>query len=632
MTSTRAEHLHRLALPAGAEALLTPRSDRRIIMPQERSELLELALGGSTDRFEVAYDIPDRGRVVEAEVVRARNGVAINMPEPYMRRRDPDCMLVADDEPSDKPRFVDRFKVPFDTWRGDILEWLGEQSLVVVPFRAGHRSSNYDALLVAPENAAFFAAALADLQGMLGPDDLPERFVPRAVIYVAPPFRHTHCDGKQVVVHHRMTDMHEVFALNLYPGPSAKKGVYGVLLAIGAREGWVTAHASTVQVITPYDHVTTIMHEGASGGGKSEMLEYAHREADGRLHLGRNQVTAESVYLTLPRGCQLRPVTDDMTSCHPRIQNDSGRLVVTDAEDGWFLRINHIDRYGIDPHLEELCVTPKEPLIFLNLYGVPGATCLIWEHTEDAPGVPCPNPRVIMPRRIVPGVVDEPVQVDVRSFGIRTPPFTPDRPSYGIVGMLHVMPAGLAWLWRLVAPRGHANPSITDSGALSSEGVGSYWPFATGRRVMQANLLLQQIRETPETRYLLIPNQHIGCWEVGFMPQWIGREYIARRSGAQFRTEQLTPARCPLLGMTLTSMLVEGVQINPWMLQVELQPEVGTAGYDAGARVLDEFFRQELTPYLDESDLDPVGRQLIECCFDNGGVEDYAAILEAAWA
>jgi hypothetical protein len=229
----------------------------------------------------------------------------------------------------------------------------------------------------------------------------------------------------------------------------------------------------------------------------------------------------------------------------------------------------------------------------------------------------------------VPGIVNEPVEVDVRSFGIRTPPYSADEPSYGIVGMLHVLPPALAWLWRLVAPRGYANPSITDSGGLSSEGVGSYWPFATGRQVHQANLLLNQIRATPKTRYILIPNQHIGCWHVGFMPQWIGREYIARRSGARFRPGQLTPARCPLLGMTLTSMLVEGVQINPWFLQVELQPEVGTAGYDAGAGALTDFFHQELAPYLDEADLDPLGRRIIECCLSGGKVEDYHTLFDA---
>ena len=46
-------------------------------------------------------------------------------------------------------------------------------------------------------------------------------------------------------------DLHELFSYNLYPGPSAKKGVYGVLINLGEHEGWVTAHCSTVQVVTP---------------------------------------------------------------------------------------------------------------------------------------------------------------------------------------------------------------------------------------------------------------------------------------------------------------------------------------------------------------------------------------------
>ena len=103
------------------------------------------------------------------------------------------------------------------------------------------------------------------------------------------------------MVHHRLDGLHELFSYNLYPGPSAKKGVYGMLLDLGEREGWMTAHCSTVQVITPYDNVVTIMHEGASGGGKSEMLEQAHRETDGRLLLGENLVTGERRYLEIPQ-------------------------------------------------------------------------------------------------------------------------------------------------------------------------------------------------------------------------------------------------------------------------------------------------------------------------------------------
>ena len=39
----------------------------------------------------------------------------------------------------------------------------------------------------------------------------------------------------------------------------AKKGIYGVLLTLGESEGWVTAHCSTVQVVTPYDNTVTII-------------------------------------------------------------------------------------------------------------------------------------------------------------------------------------------------------------------------------------------------------------------------------------------------------------------------------------------------------------------------------------
>lgn len=599
------------------------------MVPQSRQSLLELAMGHpDNEHFEVAYDVPGKGRVVEATVVKSRNGLAVNYTEAYMRRRDPESMVIADDDPSDKAHFKDRFGTPFAPLRDDVLKWLSEQELLVLPFVAGGVSLGYDSLLIAPANAGFFVGGLADLQGMVPGSEVPDGFTPRAIIYLAPPFRHTHCSGKQVVVHNRAKGVHELFSLNLYPGPSAKKGVYGVLLTIGEAEGWITAHGSTVQVVTPYDNITTIMHEGASGGGKSEMLEHVHRLPDGRLLLGVNTVTNEQRRLGIGQTCELRPVTDDMALCHPSLQKDNPKLVVVDAEDAWFLRVNHIDRYGVDPDYEKLCTHPPEPLIFLNLYGVANATCLIWEHTEDEPGVPCPNPRVILPRRFVPEIVNDPVEVDIRSFGVRMPPCTADKPSYGIAGMVHVLPPALGWLWRVVAPRGHANPSIVDTAGMTSEGVGSYWPFATGKRVAQANLLLQQIERTPRTRYTLSPNQHVGAWKVGFMPQWLARDYLARRGGARFRPDQIVPARCSLLGYAMNSMQVEGTQIPNWFLQVNTQPEVGTEGYDAGAKILSNFFKEQLHQYLDEPDLARLGRQIIECCMDDGTVEQYEALLQ----
>lgn len=604
-------------------------SSEGLLFPKSREHILRMAMGGrSHGTYEVAYEVPGIGRIVEATVTKCTNGLGVNYLEPYMRRRDPNCMLIADNRETDKSRYQDRFGVPFETLRSETFDWFRDQRLIVTLFSIGgfDETSGQGAMLIAPENAGFFVGGLADLQGMIPPDQIPENFNLRSIIYLAPPFRHTHFEGKQIVIHNRLEGLHEVFSYNLYPGPSAKKGVYGVLLAMGEDQDWPTLHGSTVQVVTPYDNITTIMHEGASGGGKSEMLEYVHRQEDGRLLLGRNLVTGEQRYLTLNQACKLQPVTDDMAMCLPNDQHPSGYLLVKDAEQAWFVRINHILRYGVEPHLEEICIHPKEPLIFLNLRAVPDSTCLIWDHIQDKPGVACPNPRVILPRRLVPDAVDGTAEVMIRSFGLRTPPCTQENPTYGIAGYMHVLPAALAWLWRLVAPRGHGNPSITASEGMASEGVGSYWPFATGRIVDHANLLLRQIQATPKVRYVLLPNQHVGAYEVSFMPQWIGREYLGRRGVAKFNAPQLSPSRCHLLGYGFNSMQVEGAPIPPVLLDVEKQPEVGTEGFDAGMKILQDFFDKELKAFL-HPDLDPLGKQIIECCLNNGTVQEYENLL-----
>jgi hypothetical protein len=619
------------------EALNPPQELRAILAgcPSVRvagtvEELGDLACGGKgRQSFETAYDLPDGRRILEAVTVRVRNGVATNYPEPYMRRRDPDCTVIGDTCPTDKETFQQRFGKDFELVRQETFAWLKAQDLVTYGFVAGRAGMGLDAIVVAPANAGFFALGLALLQGIMPLEEVPARFAPRAIVYVAPVFRHTHFAGRQVVVHNRRGDLHEVFSFNLYPGPSAKKGIYGVLLELGEREGWVTTHCSTVQVITPYDNLMTIMHEGASGGGKSEMLEQPHREPDGRLLIGENTVSGERLYLEVPRSCELRPVNDDMALCHPSLQKGSGKLALCDAEDAWFVRVNHISHYGTDPHLEKLTAEPSMPLLFLNIDTVPGGRALIWEHIEDAPGKPCPNPRVIIPRKAFSNAIEEPVTVDVRSFGIRTPPCTKKHPTYGIVGLVHILPPALAWLWRLVSPRGHANPSIVDTEGMTTEGVGSYWPFATGKRVNQANLLLRQFVEHRRMRYILCPNQYIGVWHVGFMPQWIARDYLARRGVANFRPEQLRPARCSLLGYTPRQLQLEGRLVDRCLLHVETQPEIGEAAYDQGSHMIDAFFRKCLAEFQSD-ELDPLGKKIIACCLEGGKAEDYEKFIPAA--
>lgn len=611
-----------------------------LLVAQSREDLLNWAIGrevGATDwngsnredkgEYQSVFDVPGKGPVVEAIVTKARNGLAVNFPDPKLRRRDPDAMVIGDNLPTDKPTYQARFGESFDATRRKTLDWLKTQDLVVVPFYAGPDSLRYGALLICPKSAAFFAGALADLQGMIPNDEVPADFkLSGGVIFVAPPFRHTHFDGKQVVVHARTNTHQEIFAYNLYPGPSAKKGVYSLLLDIGEREGWTTNHCAAVGVVTPYDNQLVIMHEGASGGGKSEMTEHIHRMEDGRLLIGKNAVTHEERTLVLPEACHLFPMADDMACAHPRYNEGQNKLNIADAENGWFVRVDHIKSYGTDPHLEKLCIDPDRPLIFLNHHVVPGGRCLIWEHAEDAPGVPCSNPRIIIPRDMIEGITTGPVSVNIRSFGVRCPPTHKNSPQYGIISMLHILSPALAWLWRLVAPRGHANPSIQDSKGMQSEGVGSYWAFCTGQRVDQANLLLRQIVSNTETRHVLIPNQYIGAWKVGFMSEWITREYLARRGSARYHPDQLTKSPCSLLGYVPNQIKIEGTILPKIFLDVASQHEVGEEVFEEGARQWREFFKRELQPFM-VPELDPLGRKIIQACMDDATQDDYWKLI-----
>lgn len=591
------------------------------------NEIVEVVTGSpETNTFDVKYDIPGKGVYTEAIVNRVRNGVSVNYTEPYMRRRDPATMLVADNKPTDKIHFSDRYDIDFAALQQETYKWLKEQDLAIFFYFAGRVNIGSFGIVLAPANAAFFAMGLSMLQEIVSIDDLPDNARIESIIFVAPTFRHTHFEGKQIVVHNRTDKVHELYSYNLYPGPSAKKGLYGVLLTQGEKEGWTTAHCSSIQAISPYDNIVTFMHEGASGGGKSEMHQNIVREPDGLVLLGRNSQTHEKRYITIPRFCSFRPVADDMAFCHPSVQKNDGKIRIIDAENAWFVRVDSVRKYGDDPHLEEITIHPKKPLLFLNIDSKPEATALIWEHIEDAPGTPCPNPRVILPRKDIANIVNKPVAVDIRSFGIRTPNCTKDNPTYGIIGLFHILPPAIAWLWRLVAPRGHKNPSIVGTGKMESEGVGSYWPFATGKRVIHANMLLKQIIESPRTTFTLVPNQNVGVWEVDFKPQLLMREYLTRRGVMRLRKDQYQPARFPLLGYELNYLTIESSKIPSRFLKVYNQPEVGMSGYDSGAEILQEFFERELKKFLDTGLL-ATGRKIIEACLSKATVEDYNEII-----
>ena len=615
----------KVSLPNDAAAILSGCKSFKVF--DNVKQLAFAAVGGeNSNYFEVNYSLPGNEVVTEAIVHKVTNGISANYTEAYMRRRDPDTMLIGDNLPSDKERFSENMGYDFDHLRKETIDWLQSQDLAVFFYFAGRNNIGSGGIAIVPANAGFFAMGLAMLQQIIPVDEISETFSIESAIYVAPTFRHTHFNGRQIVVHKRSEGLHEIFSYNLYPGPSAKKGLYGALLTKGENEGWTTAHCSTVQVVSPYDNITTFMHEGASGGGKSEMLQNIIKEENGQVLIGTNTFTGEKRLINLPIFCTFNPVTDDMALCHPSIQKNNGKITVLDAENAWFIRVDGITDYGDEPFLEKLTIKPKEPLLFLNIQSNPDCTALIWDHTEDSPGKRCPNPRVIVPRHIVPNVVNHPVTVDIRSFGVRTPPCTKENPTYGIIGLFHILPPALAWLWRLVSPRGYANPSIVDGGGMGSEGVGSYWPFATGKIISHANILLDQIIQTPLMRYTLTPNQHIGAWKVGFKPQLLMREYLTRRGNAKLRSDQYQFARCPLLGFELNYLTIEGAKIPSRFLQVHKQVEVETAGYDAGAVMLYDFFKTELQKYL-SPELHPTGRKIIKTCLEGGSVADYLEII-----
>jgi hypothetical protein len=619
--------LERIKMPADAEALLESCRSYKIF--NTTNELAVASLGGSSDKcFEVKYMVEGKGEVTEVIVHKVTNGISANYTETYMRRRDPDTLVVADDKPSDKPKFSDRFGYEFPSLRKDSFSWMADQDLAAFFFQIGPADFGYYGMAVAPANAAFFCMGLSLLQRIVHVDDLPKEtdFI-KTVVYLAPPFRHTHFDGKQVVVHNRTDEVYEIFSYNLYPGPSAKKGIYGVLLSIGEEEGWAAPHCSAVQSISPYDNVTTFMHEGASGGGKSEMLQMIVREPEGHVLIGENIVTGEKRTTAIPQFCKINPVCDDMGIVHPSYETGGMRLRIMDGENGWFIRTDSITGYGCEPQIEKITINAEQPLLFLNINTNPGGTALIWNHIEDSPGKPCPNPRVVVPRDIFPDVVHKPVSVDLRSFGVRTPPCSAEKPTYGIIGLFHILPPSLAWLWRLVSPRGHANPSIVESEKMGSEGVGSYWPFATGKQVRHANLLLDQIINNTVTQYVLTPNQYIGLWKVGFKPQLLMREYLTRRGNAKLRSDQFQPARCALLGYELNYLTIEASKIPSRFLKVYRQEGVGTEGYDKGAEILTSFFKEQLPKYL-VTDLSPLGRRIIEACMNDASVEELAGFIE----
>ena len=115
--------------------------------------------------------------------------------------------------------------------------------------------------------------------------------------------------------------------------------------------------------------------------------------------------------------------------------------------------------------------------------------------------------------------------------------------------------------------------------------------------------------------------QHIGANQVGFMGDWLSRANLARHNG-YVREKHLVPARCPLFGYALDEMKLDGQFIRQTFLRPETQSKLGNAGYAAGAKILTAFIKEQLQQFVSD-DLDPLGREIIDCCLHDGTLDDY---------
>ena len=71
---------------------------------------------------------------------------------------------------------------------------------------------------------------------------------------------------------------------------------------------------------------------------------------------------------------------------------------------------------------------------------------------------------------------------------------------------------------------------------------------------------------------------------------------------------------------------MEGQYIRKAFLQPERQQEVGIEGYDAGAKILMDFFKKEAAKF-NTPDLDPLGKEIIECLVKRCSFQDYIDLI-----
>ena len=152
-------------------------------------KLAEAATNGKeNNKFFLKYEIPGKGDYIEVEVHRVKNGISANYTEAYMRRRDPDTMSIADNLPTDKKRFLDKYGFEFSSIQSETFDWLQNQDLACFFYFAGREKIGSTGLAIVPANAAFFAMGLSMLQQIIDTNDLKKDTLIKYIIFVDPVF------------------------------------------------------------------------------------------------------------------------------------------------------------------------------------------------------------------------------------------------------------------------------------------------------------------------------------------------------------------------------------------------------------------------------------------------------------
>jgi hypothetical protein len=258
--------------------------------------------------------------------------------------------------------------------------------------------------------------------------------------------------------------LHELFSLQPLPGPQRQEGHLRRAAAMGEQEGWITAHCSTVQVVTPYDN--TDHHARGRQRRRQERDARAGAPRAGRPPAPRREPGHRRAQAPPPpRACDLHPVTDDMALCPPTTRAGRVRkLTLIDAEDAWFIRVNHITATAPTRTSSALTISPPEPA------AVPEHRRQARQHGPDLgahrgrAGRALPEPARRGAARTCPTSSASP-SPSTSAASACAPAVHARAAELRHHGPAHVLPPALAWLWRLVAPRGHANPSASSTPA-----------------------------------------------------------------------------------------------------------------------------------------------------------------------